>query len=383
MGIFDIFKPIPQATEPEKREILWNPVPYTISIDRTYTQTVQISDAMSVSALHAGVSIIAEVLSNLPLHEELDEVQIAPSPLIDNLVAKKGKKKEALYAWTVDYLLNGNMFGIYTDFDLAYPNSIVPVPCRDASARRDGGITTYNFNGIDYPEEQVFHVKGFHLPGDLVGKGVLELGARTIQHALAAQKRSHRNVMNQTPQIVITNPMAMSPDEKRQFKEAWARAFQEDSTAPGILDGGMNANEFGYSNQEQQLLETRQLLINEIAGHLNLDPYWCAGTTDPNTYNTSVKRLNALLNNTIRPITERIEDALSAVLPDGHRARFNLDAVLRADPIERAAINSQAVNKWKTANEIRALEGLPDIDGGDEFKAPTPFNQGDKQNDPA
>jgi phage portal protein BeeE len=50
----------------------------------------------------------------------------------------------------------------------------------------------------------------------------------------------------------------------------------------------------------------------------------------------------------------------------GYEFRFDMQAILRADSVSRAAENQRAVRGgWKTINDIRKEEGRPGIKGGD------------------
>ena len=52
---------------------------------------------------------------------------------------------------------------------------------------------------------------------------------------------------------------------------------------------------------------------------------------------------------------------------DGISVEFNLEGLLRADSASRAAFyNAGLQNGWFTINEVRALENMPPLDGGDQ-----------------
>jgi phage portal protein BeeE len=77
------------------------------------------------------------------------------------------------------------------------------------------------------------------------------------------------------------------------------------------------------------------------------------------------------LNFTLADWTGRIEDAWSAMVPGNQVARFNLDAFLRADTSTRYSTYAKARTvSLMTIDEIRALENLPPVPGGDQIMAP-------------
>jgi phage portal protein BeeE len=67
------------------------------------------------------------------------------------------------------------------------------------------------------------------------------------------------------------------------------------------------------------------------------------------------------------PRIRRNELAFSSLLPGGAYIRLNVDSWMRMDPAERTAFYQQAqLGEWMTVNEIRALEDMNPLDGGDE-----------------
>jgi phage portal protein BeeE len=66
-----------------------------------------------------------------------------------------------------------------------------------------------------------------------------------------------------------------------------------------------------------------------------------------------------------------IEDALSDFLPGQSRAKFNLEAILRADTTTRYAAHASALQAgWMTKNEVRAIEDLPELPEFEPQEAP-------------
>jgi HK97 family phage portal protein len=66
-----------------------------------------------------------------------------------------------------------------------------------------------------------------------------------------------------------------------------------------------------------------------------------------------------------------IEDAFTDLLPRGQRARFNIEALLRADTKSRYESYEVAVRTgWRLKNEVRKIEGLDEIPGLDDQPEP-------------
>jgi hypothetical protein len=92
---------------------------------------------------------------------------------------------------------------------------------------------------------------------------------------------------------------------------------------------------------------------------------------------------------TLRPWLILIESELSALLPERQYVLFNADAVVRADLATRYAAYQIALGgthggqPWMTVNEVRALEDLPPVKGGDKIVDPAPPAAPAKPADPA
>jgi hypothetical protein len=75
------------------------------------------------------------------------------------------------------------------------------------------------------------------------------------------------------------------------------------------------------------------------------------------------------LTNTLRPMLVNIEQEISRCLMDGDDdlfAEFSVEGLLRADSAGRAAYYTTALqNGWMSRNDVRRLENMPPIPGGD------------------
>ena len=90
-------------------------------------------------------------------------------------------------------------------------------------------------------------------------------------------------------------------------------------------------------------------------------PSWIVGvgSTDSRTYSNVQDDQKSFVSWTLRPWLTRVEQSLSTLLPRGQEAKFNLDALLRADTTERYAAHSTALSGgWLSVAEIRAIEDL-------------------------
>ena len=120
----------------------------------------------------------------------------------------------------------------------------------------------------------------------------------------------------------------------------------------------MNAN-------EQQLVESRQFSVQEIARLFNI-PLQLLG--DPNTtWGTGVHEMVKVMHNSaIDPYTHCLASALSLTLPGKSIAEFDSTVVLYGDPKSRTELLTKAAGgPYMMINEARERARLEHIEGGD------------------
>ncbi|MCY0385648.1 phage portal protein [Robbsia sp. Bb-Pol-6] len=120
-----------------------------------------------------------------------------------------------------------------------------------------------------------------------------------------------------------------------------------------------------------------------MIGHMDKQSSWAASVEAQNLH---------FLTNSLRPLLDNIEQEITRCLIDPTErdviyAEFAVEALLRADSAGRAAFYNIALqNGWMSRNEVRRLENLPPIPGGDVFTVQTnltPIEQLGKDKSPA
>jgi hypothetical protein len=112
-----------------------------------------------------------------------------------------------------------------------------------------------------------------------------------------------------------------------------------------------------------------------VARAFNIPPH-LLGLPGTNTYSSVEQNNIAFVTHTIRPIVQKIEGAFSTLLSaesGGENAfiKFTLDGLLRGDANSRYAAYSNGLQSgWLKVNDVRRLEDLPPVDGGDVARVP-------------
>lgn len=97
------------------------------------------------------------------------------------------------------------------------------------------------------------------------------------------------------------------------------------------------------------------------------------GTTGQTTWGSGIEQIVSGFHKfTIGPLCKQLEQVLERRLKNYEpiTIEFKMDGLLRTDPASRAAFYStMSQNGAMTRNEIRRLENLPPVEGGDELTA--------------
>jgi HK97 family phage portal protein len=140
-----------------------------------------------------------------------------------------------------------------------------------------------------------------------------------------------------------------------------------------VLEDGLTIERISMTADDSQFLETRKMSRSEIAGLFGV-PAHMIGDMDRATFSNIEHQGIEFATHCIRPWAVNWEQALSRALfvaPWLYFAEFNLDALTRGDIKSR--YDAYAVGRnwgWLSVNDIRSLENLNPIQGGDVYLEP-------------
>lgn len=255
-----------------------------------------------------------------------------------------------------------------------------PIPPGIVSVRRrdDGEIEyRWTWNGVSRREtsENVLHIRGFG--GDpLGGLSPLAAGAETFGHARALNRTSGsvmRNAM--LPSGVYQTPTKLNAEQTREIEDRLAKKYQGAANAgrPLVIGHDLKWQQLTMSPGDLEMLESRNFSVEEICRMFGVPPHMVGHTAGNTQLGSSIsEQTRGFSMFTLRRRVKRIEAALRKQLltprdvADGIIIEVNIDALLRGAPAERSAFyNAGLQNGWFTINEVRALENMPPVVGGD------------------
>jgi len=330
-------------------------------------------------AVWSSTNFIADLISTLPWHT-YRETAAQPvkdpvgNPLITDpdpgWVTPIGWRRQAL----VSLLMRGNAFGLILARDGAWPSQIRMTHPDDWSVTRRGKLEQprWRYDNNDVTPVEMWRVTGYETPGSPIGMSPISYIAQNIGLGLAAQRFGAQWFdEGAVPGSVLINEQKIDEPIAKEAKRRWMEAGN--SREPRTLGNGWKYQQISVAADESQFLETIQANGAMIATMFGLRPedigFSVSGASV--TYSNVEQQQIARLVYPVHGWVRRLEDALSSAMPRPQYARANVDALLRVDLATRYKAHDSAIRGgWKNRNEVRELEELAPIEGGEEHLWP-------------
>jgi phage portal protein BeeE len=345
---------------------------------------------LSVPGAWRASVMLSDLFAQMPFHSYRrgpaggDIATPRNAPILEEPAGSHEDPLTVYASWAMDYLWDGNAVGIYTSRGAnGLPLAILPIPVSDVGVRmqvvpgtRNGrlpeytGRREYSIGGVVFDQADIFHVKGPCAPAALRGLGVLETQIATLTLARDLQAQADSIGLHGVPTGLLksTNPEA-APADLTLAKAAWIQSQRTRTIA--ALGPNIDFEPLAWNPEETQLVEARKLSLTEQELIFGLPPGWLGGATSSRTYsNVEQDAVNLIKFSMLAGMIAKFESKFTRqVLPRGQSAHANRDAVLRSDTMTRYQAHALALGKkpFKTINEVRGVENLEPLPGGDEL----------------
>jgi HK97 family phage portal protein len=339
-----------------------------------------------VNAIYSAVSLIADTISTLPLDAYIridgERRPFRPRPAWVTKPDVDLVSKEPFYnAVIVSMLLDGNAFiRVYRDSE-GKPLNLVVLNPTDVEVVRNGiGRVMYRVQSHDelLSSEQVLHIIDVLKPGQIRGVSRVEALKENFGLAIALESFAARYFgQGVTMAGHIEFPGNLSPEQAKDLSDAFSSrhgGFRK-AHKVGVLSGGAKFVSDQVDNNAAQFIDSRRMAVEDVARAFNIPPH-LLGLPGTNTYSSVEQNNIAYTQMTLRPIVQKLEGAFSTLLSaeaGGENAfiRFSMDGLLRGDSNSRFAAYSNGLQSgWLTVNDVRRLEDLTPIEGGDIARVP-------------
>jgi HK97 family phage portal protein len=344
--------------------------------------------ALGLAAAWACVNLLAGTIASLPLmvyRTRNGQREVASDhPLYRVLHDSPNADQTALDFWEficVSLELQGDAF-CYKD--KASDGRIIAlsppiIPDVMTVRRASNGDLEYRWRdgGREYVETQdrVLHIRGFG-GSPLGGLSTLAFGRRTFGVAQAIERAAASTFRNGIrPSGTMETDLKLNAEQRRSAEDALQEKFAGAINAgrPMLLDNGVKWKQISINPDDAQMLESRAFSVEEICRFFGVPPFMVGQTEKSTSWGTGIEQQTiGFVKFTLRRRLKRIEQALmKQLLTAADRAQglvieFNLEGLLRGDSKARSDFYASGLmNGWFTINEVRALENMPPVEGGD------------------
>ena len=260
-------------------------------------------------------------------------------------------------------VMHGNCYLLPFDEDprTGYPRQLPMVdPTRMEVAVKDG-VPRYYIDGR--VEVECLHIRGFMLPGHVVGMGVIEAQRRGIQLATDMDHYQGANFQQSSvpPVVIKVNRPEISDEQALDIQSRWMSRHGWGNRGPAVLPTSMDVEPVAWSPEDTQFLESKQYQAAEVCWWFGVDPriLGLSASGQSLTYSNIESTYVDLQRMSMMPWTSRIEASLSRVMPRHHLARFDFSPILRTTLQDRYnAYKTGLDGGWLTVEEVRAMENL-------------------------
>lgn len=359
----------------------------TVPIEPAIDQTKLVSPdaALQISTVFACVELLAQTISTLPLfvyRETADGGRVpAKSSRLWMLLHERPNAwmtpNEFLSAMVINRMLRGNAYALIERDAVGEPVALIPLSAdqMEVSIVAGGEVYTYYQDGVitAVAPENMVHWKG--LGNGFMGLSKLEYMRASTNEALKAQENA--NLLygkGSKPTGVLQTDKNLNDDQIAKLMHRFKTQMTSKSGGLLIADRGLRYSQLSLSPADAQLLQTRQFSVEEICRWFGV-PGVLVGSNAQTTWGSGIEQIISGFHKfTIGPLCKQLEQALKrrlvGILDEETTIEFKLDGFLRTSPEARAQYYSQmSQNGVMTRNEIRKLENLPPVEGGDELTA--------------
>jgi HK97 family phage portal protein len=224
------------------------------------------------------------------------------------------------------------------------------------------------------PENKLFYTPAFSLNGR-TGLSPIRYGASVLGAALAADESSGKIFANgMRPLGALSIDKILTPKQREDMRANVLDKFRGSTNngAALLLEAGMKYETFSIPPEDAQLLATRSFGIEEVCRWFGVPPIMVGHSEKVTAWGTGIEQIViGFLTFSLRPWLTRLEQSIRRQLIEPEEraryfAEFSVEGLLRSDSAARASFYStMAQNGLMSRNEIRRLENLPPIDGGD------------------
>jgi HK97 family phage portal protein len=352
---------------------------------------VTVESALTLTSLQACVTLIAESIAQLPLElfrrtKDGGREPAKGHPLY-RILAYAPNEWQTPFEYRENSQLKagtrGNSISLICRDGDGTVTGLYPVDTESVQVLKGPDLLPYyRIDGQEpIPQRMVHHVRWWSL-NNYVGMSPIMLHANAIGHAQAIQQYAGKSFLNGTALSgVIERPRESSPIKDQsvidRITDRWQQMYGGSTNAKRVamLQEGMTFKPLSMTNVDAELIPALKLTSLDIARIYKVPPHMI-GELDKATFSNIEHQAIQFVIYTLLPWIKRHEQAMmrDLLLPserDEYYIEFNVSGLLRGDQGSRYAAYAVARQwGWLSVNDIRRLENLPPIVGGNTYLQP-------------
>ena len=356
-------------------------------------------NALQVAAFYACVNVLSQDLAKLPLRIYRKRVDggrdVATDHPLHPLLASQPNRWQTRYEWKeqcqASLVMRGMTYivklfdgrGELSSLVPIHPDRVVILEAPDGDLlyqiTRSGAHQSAQLDGLPLvvPSENMMPLRGLSLDG-IHGLSVLSYARETLGLALATEQHGAKLFGNAArPGGVLEVPSVLGDQAYERLKSSWNDAHSGLTNAwkTAILEEGTKWQALSMSSEDSQFLQTRQYQVLDIARFFRVPPHKLQDLSR-STYSNIEHQSLEYVTDTLMPWLERWEAALerhllTPVEREFYEIEFDVSRLLRGDIKSRYDAYARGRNwGWLNVNEIRRMEGLNPVDGGNTYLQP-------------
>lgn len=362
-------------------------------------------NAMKLSAVSRCVDVLSDSIGKLPVfifdtkdkkrvddHWLLPLLNVRPNPVQSPSTFKKMlEANRLLHGNAVAYILR-NPYSLR-------PEKLIPLQAETVTRTVDRKTGTLFYNFTDpvtqkgyskIPMTDMIDIPCYTKDG-YTGISVLRRAAEVVGTGKAAQEYllSYYQNGGQPSGILSTDTdlngyveqtgsdgQPVRKSKKDIIREEWMKRHggSNNGQQVAVLDQGLKYTPIAVSNRDAQFVEQNQFSVEDIGRFFGVPLYKLQAGKQ--SYSSNEQNAVEYVTGTLHPIIEAYQEELTyKLLPQadvekGYEVRINLMAELKGDTASRGAwYKTMRETGVFSVNDIRALEDLEDVEGGDNRQA--------------
>lgn len=344
--------------------------------------------SLGMPAVWRAVNLISGVSASLPLHAyrrgDTNREPVTRGPAA-TLLDDPHPDMTPFEVWETGYghlCLWGNAYFRILRNGLGQVRELWPIEpaCVKAGRDSESGLKVYGVTLEDgymepHTDQTILHVPGFGYDG-ICGVSPIRAAREGIGLAMAAEQYGAALFGNGSlASGILQTEQRLEQGQADALKARWeakAKGIANAHTAV-VLDSGAKFQQLTIPPEDAQFIESRRFQINEIGRMFGVPAFLMGETEKSTSWGTGLEQqATGWVKFDLRRYLIRFEQRITRLIrPDNVFARYSVEGLLRGDSQARGEFYRTL---WElgvfSTNDIRSLEDMSPVDGGDQRYRP-------------